>query len=124
MTAHEALYGEKPYVQTLKIFCCYAYAHVPTDERSRLDVKAQKFVILGYGTETKSYRLLNQESGKFFYSRDVEFNKSSLRKKSQEVTEIKAAECGQHSFEVETISEDTGEQTFENQTGEVENLRR
>ena len=61
MTPHEALYGEKPCVQNLKIFAYDAYAHVPKDERSKLDVKAQKCVLLACGTETKSYRLLNQE---------------------------------------------------------------
>ena len=125
MTPHEALYGEKPCVQNLKIFGCDAYAHVPKDERSKLDAKAQKCVLLGYGTETKGYRLLNQESGKLFYSRDVKFNESSLRKQSKELTEIKAAECGKYTFEFESTSEeDTAEQTFENQAGELESLRR
>ena len=125
MTPHEALHGEKPCVQNLKIFGCDAYAHVPKDERSKLDAKAQKCVLLGYGTETEGYRLLNQESGILFYSRDVKFNESSLRKQSKELTEIKAAECGKHTFEFESTSEeDTAEQTFENQTVEIENLRR
>ena len=127
MTPHEALYGEKPCVQHLKIFGCDAYAHVPINERSKLDVKAQKCVLLGYDTETKGYRLLNQENGKVFYSRDVKFNESSLREQSKEVVEIKAAECRKYTFELEnTNEEDTAEQTFENQTDEIEkeHLRR
>jgi len=78
-------------------------------------------------TETKGYRLLNQENGKVFYSRDVKFNETSLREQSKEVTEIKAAECGKYIFELENTSEeDTAEQIFENQTDEIEkeHLRR
>ena len=94
---------------------------MPKDERSKLDVKAQKCILLGYGIETKGYRLLNQENGKVFYSRDVKFNETSLREQSKEVTEIKAAECGKYIFELENTSEeDTTEQTFENQTDEIE----
>ena len=99
MTLHEALYGEKPCVQNLKIFGCDAYANVPKYERSKLDAKAQKCVHLGYSTETKG--LLNQESGKLFYSRDVKFNESSLIQQSKELTEIKAAECGKYIIERE-----------------------
>jgi len=57
MTPHEALYGEKPCVQHLKIFGCDAYAHVPKGERSKLDVKAQKCILLGYGTVLGILRL-------------------------------------------------------------------
>ena len=53
MTPHEVLYGEKPNVQHLKVFGCDAYAHVPKYERRKLDAKAQRCVLLGYGTETK-----------------------------------------------------------------------
>ena len=80
MPPHEELYGEEPSVQNLKLFDCDAYGHVPKDERSKLDVKAKKCVLLGYGTKSKCYRLLHQESGKLFYSRDVKFNESSLRR--------------------------------------------
>ena len=83
MTPHEALYEGKLCAQNLKIFAYDAYAHVPKDERSKLDVKAQKCVLLACGTETKSYRLLNQENGKSFYSRDAKFNESSLENVSR-----------------------------------------
>ena len=127
MTPHEALYGEKPNVQHLKVFGCDAYAHVPKDERRKLDAKAQRCVLLGYGTETKGYRLFNIENDKVFFSRDVKFNESTLRKQPTELTEIKAAECGKYTFEFENTNEEaSAEQTFENQTGEIEgeHLRR
>jgi len=91
MTPNEALFGDKPCLQNLKIFGCNTYSHVPKDERSKLNVKAQKCMLPGYSMETKGYHLLNQESGKLFYSRDVYFNESSLRKQSKELIQIRAA---------------------------------
>ena len=36
-------------------FLVDAYVHVSKDERRKLDPKAKKFMILGYGEETKGY---------------------------------------------------------------------
>ena len=77
MTPFEAWTGEKPNVEHLRVFGCVAYAHVAKDERKKLDRKSRKCVLLGYGTETKGYRLYDLERAKVFYSRDVVFNESS-----------------------------------------------
>ena len=50
------------------------YAHVPKDERKKLDMKTRKCVLLGYGTEIKGYRLYDPEHARVFHSRDVIFN--------------------------------------------------
>lgn len=76
MTPFEAWMGEKPKVDHLRIFGCAAYAHVAKDERRKLDPKARKCIFLGYGTETKGYRLYDPERRRVFYSRDVLFNES------------------------------------------------
>ncbi len=60
----------------LCIFGCIAYAHIPKDETKKLDSKAKKCIFLGYGTETKGYRLYDLKKTKVFYSRDVIFNES------------------------------------------------
>ena len=74
MTPYEAWMGEKPNVEHLRIFECVVYAHVAKDERKKLDLKARKCVFLGYGTETKGYRLYDPKCANVFYSRDVVFN--------------------------------------------------
>lgn len=56
-TPYEAWTGEKPRVDGLRVFGCQAFAHVPKDERKKLDSKSRKCVLLGYGTTTKGYRL-------------------------------------------------------------------
>ena len=73
-TPYEAWTGERPNVDHLRIFGCRAYAHVAKDERKKLDSKARKCILLGYGIETKGYRLYNMENSRVFYSRDVKFN--------------------------------------------------
>ena len=76
MTPYEALTGNKPKVEQLRVFGCDVFAHVPKDERSKLDSKARKCILLGYGQETKGYRLFDTTRGKVIYSRDVKFNES------------------------------------------------
>ena len=76
MTPFEAWNGEKPKLDHLRTFGCASYAHVAKDERQKLDSKATKCVLLGYGSETKGYRLYDLKRLKVFYSRDVLFCES------------------------------------------------
>jgi hypothetical protein len=64
-TPFEALTGQKPNVKHLRVFGCEAYAHVPKDERKKLDSKARKCVFLGYGTETTFLKCLHETTGRF-----------------------------------------------------------
>lgn len=75
-TPFEAWTSEKPDVHHLKAFGCLCYAHVAKDERQKLDAKARKCIMLGYGTGTKAYRLYDIEREKVFFSRDVTFNET------------------------------------------------
>ena len=74
MTPYEAWTVEKPNVKHLQVFGSFGYAYVPKYERSKLDSKVRKFILLGYDTETKGYRLYDPKIGKVFFSRDVIFN--------------------------------------------------
>ena len=62
------------------MFGCDAYAHVPKDERGIFDAKPRKCALLGYGEETKGYRLYDVNGRKVLYSRDVQFNEKSNEK--------------------------------------------
>ena len=74
MTPYEAWTTKKPSVGHLRVFGCDAYAHVPKDERGKLDPKAKKCIFVGYGEETKGYRLYDAVRAKIMFSRDVVFN--------------------------------------------------
>ena len=78
-TPYEAWYGEKPTVDHLRVFGCDAYAHIPKDERRKFDTKARKCILVGYGEETKGYRLYDVTEKKILYSRDVQFNEKSRK---------------------------------------------
>ena len=76
MTPFEALTGDKPCVGILRVFGCLAYVHVPKDERRKFDSKSKRCILLGYGSETKAYRLYEKIRGRIIYSRDVIFDES------------------------------------------------
>ena len=78
MTPQESLTGEKPGVKMLRVFGCLAFAHVPKDEREKLDPKARRCVMLGYSTTSKGYRLYDVQNNKVILSRDVIFDESKL----------------------------------------------
>ena len=74
MTPYEEWTAKKPTVSRLRVFGCDDYTHVPRDERGKLDPKAKKCIFVGYGEETKGYRLYDPVRGKIIFSRDVLFN--------------------------------------------------
>ena len=76
MTPYQALTGEKPKVHPLRVFGSVAYAHIPGDERRKLDSKLRRCFLLGYSTEVKGYRLYDQKKSQVFFSRDVIFDES------------------------------------------------
>ena len=78
ITPYEAWYGTKPNLSSLRVFSCSAYAHVPKVERRKLDLKARKCIMLGYGAIQKGYRLYDLERMKVIHNRDVIFNEDSM----------------------------------------------
>ena len=84
MTPYEAWTTEKPTVAHLRVFGSDAYAHIPKDERGKLDPKAKKCIFVGYGEETKGYRLFDPVRGKIFFSRDVVFNEDGSERSAVE----------------------------------------
>ena len=73
MTPFEAWMKKRPSVPHLRVFGCKAYVHVPKNERGKLDKKA-KCILVGYGEETKGYRLYDPERKRICFSRGVSFN--------------------------------------------------
>ena len=90
-TPFEVLTGKKPNVENLRIFGCNAYAHVPKDERKKLDSKTKKSIFLGYGDGIKGYRLYDNNKKKVFYSRDVQFHGIPDEPEDKEPDELKAS---------------------------------
>ena len=77
-TPYEALKGEKPDVSHLRIFGSVCFAHIPKDERKKLDAKSRPCFFLGYGDRYKGYRLFDKTRSKIIHSRDVLFDESRM----------------------------------------------
>nr|GEV03230.1 retrovirus-related Pol polyprotein from transposon TNT 1-94 [Tanacetum cinerariifolium] len=78
-TPMEMWSGHPSDYEMLRIFCRVTYLH---DKQGKLDLKAVKYVLLGYLEGVKGYRLyrLNDESPKIVTSRNVVFNESVMYK--------------------------------------------
>ena len=67
----------KPTVSHLKVFGSVAYAHVPDQQRTKLEDKSKKFIFIGYDEKTKGYMLLDPISKKVMVSRDVRVDEAT-----------------------------------------------
>jgi hypothetical protein len=68
MTPHEVWSSNKPSVSYLKLFGCDAFAHIPKEKRSKLDMKEIKCIFIGYKEGMKGYTILDPTSRKTMYS--------------------------------------------------------
>ncbi|KAE8692869.1 Detected protein of unknown function [Hibiscus syriacus] len=64
----------------LRMFGCISYVHIDSAERSKLDVKSNKCVFVGYGGDELGYRFWEYENRKIIRSRDVIFNENVMYK--------------------------------------------
>jgi hypothetical protein len=69
---------QKPDVSFLRVFGCFSYLHVPKKNRSKLESKTQKCLIMGYDSNSKAYWVYEPKSQKILTTRDVVFGESKL----------------------------------------------
>ncbi len=62
------------YRTPFEVFGCKDFAHVPKENRKKLDSKLFKCTFIGYFSEYKAYKLFNPSTHKVFVSRDVVFH--------------------------------------------------
>ena len=67
----------KPKLNHVRVFGCAAYAHVPSNQRQKLDKNWIKYRFVGYSKESKGYRLLD-ETQKIYIRQDVVFNEKDF----------------------------------------------
>ena len=65
-------------VDHMRIFGCLAYAHVPSQQQTKLDAKAVKCIFIGYSPDSKAYTLFNLATNKVITSRDVISDEDSV----------------------------------------------
>ena len=72
--------GKKVDLSYLKVFGCASYAHVDPDARDKLDAKATKCYLIGYGSDYIGYRLWYDQNRKIIKHKDITFDESKLYK--------------------------------------------
>jgi len=68
VTPEEAYSGQKPYVGHLRAYGCLAYAHIPKENRDKLEPNSVRTCLIGYMRSSRQYKLLNPVTGKIILS--------------------------------------------------------
>ena len=76
----------------LKTFGCEAYVHVPKENRSKLDERAHKYILVGYGGDDRGYKLWDLVAKKTIRSRDVTFNENVMYSATKQQEKVKFPE--------------------------------
>jgi hypothetical protein len=64
MTPEKKFTGNKPDVSHFIMFGSIAYVHVLNKKRSKLDLKVEKCIFIGYSLQQKGYRYFNLSTRK------------------------------------------------------------
>ena len=59
VTPHELYFGQKSNLGYLKVFGSIAYVHVPKEKRRKLNLKAEKCILVSYSAKQKGYKCYN-----------------------------------------------------------------
>ncbi|CAL9023524.1 unnamed protein product [Prunus brigantina] len=121
----EEAWSEKPVdYSKLRVFGCSAYAHIPSDEKSKLKPKSTHCIFLGFEKGVKGFKLWDINKKKKVVSRDVVFDEttmplnkveSSREKKDDaeiEVTKISLISSDEEEAHVEQIEQDAESDGF------------
>ncbi|KAK9703505.1 hypothetical protein QE152_g29305 [Popillia japonica] len=74
-TPAEIWFKRKIDLSNIRIFGSEAYAHVPKEERNKLDERSKQMVMIGYSPN--GYRLWNSEENKVVTARSVVFDENN-----------------------------------------------
>src|SRR3569623_2150553 len=88
MTPWDAFLGKEPELGHMRVFGARAFAHVPKQQRRKLDPVSERGVFMGYEPDSKAYRVLRDRDGKLIIRRDVIFDEGV---KGEGVVELSSA---------------------------------
>ena len=78
MTPYEAWFGEKLDVSNFKTFKTKAWERIPSEKRKALQPQSKECLMVGYGEDTKGYKLFDTSTGKYFVERSVKFKEEPI----------------------------------------------
>ena len=77
-TPYEAWFGHKPNVSNFRIFGSRAWARIPSEKRKALQPQRKECIMVGYGEDTKGYKLFDTSTLKNFIKRSVQFEEEPI----------------------------------------------
>ena len=92
----------------MKAFGCASYVYVDHDAKDKLDAKARKCYLIGYGSDYIGYRLWDDQNRKIIRHKDITFDEIKLYKDRLAVESDSIEKNNQRREEavLEDISED------------------
>jgi len=76
VTAYEALIGNIPTLEHIRIFGCKAYSQIPRQQRSTWDPKAKMCILVGYQALKSKYRLYDPAGHTVIIAHNVSFDEN------------------------------------------------
>lgn len=83
MTPAEIWFGCKPDLSHLRIFGLECFNDIPSNNRSKLEARSTRCLMLGYAASMGSYRLWDITANKLIIGRHVTFNEASVLKRTK-----------------------------------------
>lgn len=77
MTPEEAWFGHDPKISHLKVFGSTAHVWILDAKHTKLDSKGQKLMFTDYSDNHNAYRLINVDTDRFIFNRDVVVDEES-----------------------------------------------
>eukprot|EP00171_Calliarthron_tuberculosum_P022915 IDg22915t1 len=78
-TPHKIWMGTSPNVSHMRVFGSKCWYVIPSSKVRKLDARSKEAIMVGYSTQSKGYKLWDQDLGKFVVSRDVTFDEDGDR---------------------------------------------
>lgn len=110
-TPYEVWTGKHPLVSHFRVFGSETYVHVSKEKHYKLDFKANKCLLLGYGENIKGYKLWDPIAMKMLYSKDVIFRE--LKEFKNEQPQVKPKKIVHFDIKVEPRKDTQVEQPQE-----------
>ena len=78
VTPFKALHGYKPNVSHMIFFGSKSWDRIQIDKRKDFQSQSRECILLGYGEDAKSYKLMEVATRRCFIERSVEFEEVQL----------------------------------------------
>ena len=100
-TPYKAWFGHKPNVLNFRIFGTRAWAQIPSEKRKALQPQRKECIMVGYGEDTKGYKLFDTSTLNTFVEISVQFEEEPIT-----YFELAPGECSSHQ-KFDDVSDDS-----------------